>query len=35
MVTEVTRGQRTPVEAARRAQQRAEQLITQLGYRKW
>jgi multiple sugar transport system substrate-binding protein len=35
MVTDVTRGQRSPQDAARRAQQRAEQLITQLGYKTW
>ena len=35
MITDVTRGQRSPIDAAKRAQLRAEQLITQLGYRKW
>lgn len=35
MVTDVTKGGKTPLEAAQRAQQRAEQLITQLGYKKW
>lgn len=35
MVTDVVKGGKTPLEAAQRAQQRAEQLITQLGYKKW
>lgn len=35
MVTDVVRGGKTPMEAAQRAQQRAETLITQLGYKKW
>lgn len=35
MVTDVVQGIRTPMEAAERAQGRAEELITQLGYRKW
>jgi ABC-type glycerol-3-phosphate transport system substrate-binding protein len=35
MVTDVVRGGMTPEAAAARAQQRAEQLITQLGYKKW
>jgi ABC-type glycerol-3-phosphate transport system substrate-binding protein len=35
MVTDVTRGTRSAADAARRAQQRAEQLITQLGYKTW
>ncbi len=35
MVTDVVQGIRTPMEAAERAQERAEELITQLGYRKW
>jgi len=35
MVTDVVRGGKTPLEAAQRAQQRAETLITQLGYKRW
>lgn len=35
MVTDVVQGIRPPMEAAERAQGRAEELITQLGYRKW
>jgi multiple sugar transport system substrate-binding protein len=35
MVTDVVRGGKTPLEAAQRAQQRAETLIIQLGYRRW
>jgi multiple sugar transport system substrate-binding protein len=35
MVTDVVQGTRTPEEAAERAQERAEQLITQLGYKTW
>lgn len=35
MVTDVMKGGKTPMEAATRAQQRAETLITQLGYKKW
>ncbi len=35
MVTDVVRGGKTPMEAAERAQQRAETLITQLGYKRW
>ena len=35
MVTDVVRGGMTPEAAAARAQQRAEQLISQLGYKKW
>ncbi len=35
MVTDVVRGARSPEDAARRAQQRAEVLITQLGYKTW
>ena len=35
MITDVTRNGRPPADAARRAQQRAEQLITQLGYKTW
>lgn len=35
MVTEAVKGGKTPLEAAQRAQQRAEQLITQLGYKRW
>lgn len=35
MVTDVIRGGKTPIEAATRAQQRAETLITQLGYKTW
>ena len=35
MVTDVVRNGVTPEAAAARAQQRAEQLITQLGYKKW
>ena len=35
MVTDVVRGGMTPEAAAARAQQRAEQLVTQLGYKKW
>jgi ABC-type glycerol-3-phosphate transport system substrate-binding protein len=35
MVTDVVKNGKTPMEAATRAQQRAEQLITQLGYKKW
>lgn len=35
MVTDVVQGIRTPVEAAERAQERAEELITQLGYKTW
>ena len=35
MVTDVTKNGKSPMEAATRAQQRAEQLITQLGYKKW
>lgn len=35
MVTDATKNGKTPMEAATRAQQRAEQLITQLGYKKW
>ena len=35
MVTDVVQGGKTPMEAAQRAQQRAETLITQLGYKKW
>jgi multiple sugar transport system substrate-binding protein len=35
MVTDVVKGGKTPLEAAQRAQQRAETLITQLGYKKW
>jgi multiple sugar transport system substrate-binding protein len=35
MVTDVVQGRRTPEEAAARAQERAEQLIEQLGYRSW
>ncbi len=35
MVTEVVKGGKTPLEAAQRAQQRTETLITQLGYKRW
>ncbi len=35
MVTDVVKGGKTPEEAAKRAQGRAETLITQLGYKKW
>ena len=35
MVTDVVQGTRTPEEAAQRAQERAEQLIEQLGYKNW
>jgi multiple sugar transport system substrate-binding protein len=35
MVTDVVKGGKTPMEAATRAQGRAETLITQLGYKKW
>lgn len=35
MVTDVVKGGKTPLEAAQRGQQRAEQLITQLGYKRW
>lgn len=35
MVTDVVKGGKTPLDAAQRAQQRAEQLITQLGYKRW
>ena len=35
MVTDVVQGTRPPKEAAERAQERAEQLITQLGYKTW
>jgi multiple sugar transport system substrate-binding protein len=35
MVTDVVQGIRSPEEAAERAQGRAEELITQLGYRQW
>ena len=35
MVTDVIKGGKTPLEAATRAQGRAETLITQLGYKKW
>jgi multiple sugar transport system substrate-binding protein len=35
MVTDVVKGGKSPLEAAQRAQQRAEVLITQLGYKKW
>ena len=35
MVTDAVKGGKTPLEAAQRAQQRAEQLITQLGYKRW
>ena len=35
MVTDVVKGGKTPLEAATRAQGRAETLITQLGYKKW
>lgn len=35
MVTDVVQGIRSSEEAAQRAQERAEQLITQLGYRNW
>lgn len=35
MVTDVVKNGRAPMDAARRAQQRAETLITQLGYKKW
>jgi multiple sugar transport system substrate-binding protein len=35
MVTDVVKGGKTPLQAAQRAQQRAEQLITQLGYKRW
>lgn len=35
MVTDVVKGGKTPMDAAKRAQQRAETLITQLGYKTW
>ena len=35
MVVAVVSGQSTPEKAAGRAQKRAEDLITQLGYKKW
>lgn len=35
MVTDVLKGGKTPLEAAKKAQQRAEQLIKQLGYKQW
>jgi hypothetical protein len=35
MVTDVVKNNRSPADAARRAQDRAEALITQLGYRRW
>lgn len=35
MVTDVVKGGKAPLEAAKKAQERAEQLITQLGYKRW
>lgn len=35
MVTDVVKNGRAPAEAAKRAQDRTEQLITQLGYKRW
>ena len=35
MVTDVLRRGKDPKDAAQRAQDRAEKLITQLGYKKW